>query len=160
LRSDGLKILGFSHIYENIRVFSCLSKRHSDERSCNINHFRNSSYGLLTGFPQKLWRTPSVRVILVLFTIFCLTGLAACSNSKGIQKQKEQEVAPVSDAGLITKGETDVKAKLGEPTNISKTSEGHLLYVYRPSWKLLPDDSGTMYVEFVDGKVIRIFKKK
>jgi len=45
---------------------------------------------------------------------------------------KPKETRPAQDYGLIGKGEDEVKKKLGEPSDISKTSEGHLLWVYRP----------------------------
>ncbi len=66
----------------------------------------------------------------------------------------------VSDADLLSKGGDEVRARFGQPTIVSKTDRGNLLWVYKPSWKLLPDDSGTLYVEFKEGKVIDIFRKK
>jgi hypothetical protein len=64
------------------------------------------------------------------------------------------------NAALISQGEDAVKAKLGVPTVISKTSEGHILWIYRPSLKIFPNDKGTLYVEFEDGKATKIFKKE
>ena len=105
-----------------------------------------------------MWKLPCVEVTLLLFVIFCLTGVPGCSSSKGVQKPRQ--VVSNSDAALISKGADEVKAKFGEPTVISKTYEGHILWVYRPHWKIIPDDNGTLYVEFEDGKATEIFKKQ
>lgn len=104
-----------------------------------------------------MWKIPYVRVILLLFVVFCLAGLPACSGSKVAAKPVKVVSGP--DAALISQGEDEVKAKLGQPTVISKTTEGHVLWTYRPPWKILPNDKGTLYVEFNDGKAIKIFKK-
>jgi hypothetical protein len=61
---------------------------------------------------------------------------------------------------LITKGPDDVKRALGEPTVVSKTNDGNILWVYSPTFKILPNDNGTLYVEFQDGKVTKVFKKQ
>jgi len=112
-----------------------------------------------TRFPKKLLKIGSVRAPLLLFlTLFCLPALPACSFWKAHVLPKETR--PAQDYGLIGKGEDEVKKKLGEPSDISKTSEGRLLWVYRPSWKLMPNDNGTRYVEFQDGKVTKVFKKQ
>lgn len=55
--------------------------------------------------------------------------------------------------------EEEVKKILGEPTNVSKTSEGNILWTYRPSWKLIPDNRGTIILEFRDKKVIKVLKR-
>lgn len=103
----------------------------------------------------------SVRIaggaVLLLFAVFCLGGLPACSFVKGVVTPKRAASAPESD--LMSKDGDAVKAKLGEPTVINKTNEGHILWVYRPAYKILPNDNGTLYVEFNEGKVVKIFKK-
>jgi len=38
--------------------------------------------------------------------------------------------------------------------------DDHILWVYLPTWKILPNDKGTLYVEFADGKVVKIFQKR
>lgn len=100
----------------------------------------------------------SRHLVLLLLVLFCLATLIACSSSKGVRKSA-QSTSPF-DNSLMASGQDEVMKKLGEPTVISRTFEGHILWVYRPSWKLLPDDKGTLYVEFEDGKVAKIFKKK
>jgi len=100
----------------------------------------------------------SLWALLSLLFFLCLAGLPGCSSLKAVARPKQ----PVTDsnAALISKGQDEVKAKLGEPTIVSKTNEGHTLWIYKPSWKLMPNDKGTMYVEFEEGKVIKIFRKQ
>jgi hypothetical protein len=56
--------------------------------------------------------------------------------------------------------EEDVRKKLGEPTIVSLTTENRILWTYLPEWKLMPDNKDTVYVEFENGKVIRVVKAK
>ena len=94
--------------------------------------------------------------VAVITVVFCLAGLIACSTSKSVRKTKP--AAPGSVNALVSSGPDEVKKKLGEPTVVSRTPEDHILWVYEPSWKIMPNDKGTLYVEFEDGKVIKIFK--
>ena len=59
---------------------------------------------------------------------------------------------------LISSEPDEVRRKMGEPTVVSRTQEDHILWVYVPRLKILPDDKGTIYVEFENGKVIKVFK--
>jgi hypothetical protein len=68
--------------------------------------------------------------------------------------------APPPDLTLVSKSEDEVKKKIGEPSDVAKTPENHVLWIYRPEWKIMPNDEGTLYVEFVDGKVAKIFQIK
>jgi hypothetical protein len=56
--------------------------------------------------------------------------------------------------------EEDVRKKLGEPTIVSLTTENRILWTYLPEWKLMPDNKDTVYVEFENGKVIKVVKAK
>ncbi len=75
---------------------------------------------------------------------------------KGVKKPKPT-ASPAGNA-LISSGPDEVRKKLGEPTVVSKTPEDHILWVYPPYLKIMPNDKGTVYVEFQDEKVIKIFK--
>lgn len=101
-----------------------------------------------------------LRVALLLFAIFCLVGLPACSLFKSKPKSETKQVVPVPETGLIAKGEEEVRTKYGVPTIICKTTDGHILWVYQPKMKIMPNDKGTLYVEFEEGKVVKIFKKQ
>ena len=90
--------------------------------------------------------------------MFCIAALVACSTSKSAKKTKP--AAPASVNALVSSGPDEVKKKLGEPSSIARTPEDHILWEYEPSWKIMPDDKGTLYVEFKDGKVIKVFNIK
>lgn len=86
---------------------------------------------------------------LVIFFLFFIFG---CS---GPQIRPERSIA-------ITVGMTqeEVRSSLGEPTSISMTSYGTILWTYRPSWKILPDRGGTLIVEFKNNKVIKVVRMR
>jgi hypothetical protein len=90
--------------------------------------------------------------------IFLLVGPTACSSSKAVRKAEQKPSSANND--LISSGPETVTKRLGEPTTISKTPEGHILWIYEPSWKLLPNEKGTVYVEFENNKVTKVFKIK
>jgi hypothetical protein len=54
----------------------------------------------------------------------------------------------------------DVKKRLGEPDIVSRTPENKIIWTYLPSWKIMPDNKDTVYVEFDDGKVVKVIKGK
>ena len=85
----------------------------------------------------------------------CLVGLIACSHSAA--KKPKPAVSPLADT-LVSAGPDDVRKKLGDPTVVSRTPEDHVLWVYTPYLKIMPNDKGTIYVEFENGKVIKVFK--
>jgi hypothetical protein len=59
---------------------------------------------------------------------------------------------------LISGTPEEVRKQLGEPTSVSRTPENHILWFYKPSWKLIPGNSGTVVVEFDNGRVAKVFK--
>jgi len=66
----------------------------------------------------------------------------------------------VPDSGIIDMTEAEVKRNYGEPDIVSKTPDNRILWTYQPTWKLLPDNKGTIYVEFENGKVIKIIRAR
>ena len=124
------------------------------ERRGPINRVKPFFYKLLTRFPQELHKT--VRPLTLLVIACCLIGLVTCSSSKSVKKAKP--AAPARVDALISSGPDEVRKKLGEPTVVSKTQEDHILWIYTPRLKILPNDKGTVYVEFENGKVIKVFK--
>jgi len=118
---------------------------------------------IFTGSSRVVRKAEVLRAPLLLLAAICLVTMPACSTLKAVVKPKQakqKQEKPAPESPLIGQDEDEVKKKLGQPTDVSKTSEGNLLWVYRPSWKLLPDDKGTQYVEFKDGKVVKVFKKQ
>jgi hypothetical protein len=151
-----MRVFGFPYTIENTKVFSCLTLGQSDKRGYHINNLRTPAYSLFTCFPHKMWKT--ARLLSLLLTILCLAGPIGCSTSK--QHSKPEQRISSADNNLVSYGPEVVTKKLGEPTTVSKTPEGHILWIYEPSWKILPNDKGTVYVEFEDNKVTKVFKIK
>ena len=85
-----------------------------------------------------------------------LLTLCACSQGKGVERFK----ALPRGTTLIAKSEAEVRQALGEPNEIAKTPENRLLWKYKPSWKVIPSPKETLYVEFDNGKVIKVFQIK
>ena len=75
------------------------------------------------------------------------------------QKEPPKEKL-VPDTGVIDMTEAEVKRKYGEPDIVSKTPDNRILWTYQPTWKLLPDNKGTIYVEFENGKVVKIIRAR
>ncbi len=134
-------------------------RRQSEERSNDINRLTSSSYNFLTGFQHKLWITRVLSVLLA--AALCMASISACSTfKKKTQKPKEPKAAVVRvEEGLAGKNIDEVRKQLGQPTSVAKTPDDRILWVYVPSWKIMPDDKGTLYVEFENEKVAKAFRK-
>jgi len=66
----------------------------------------------------------------------------------------------IPDSAVIDMTEAEVKKRFGEPDVVSKMPDNHILWTYQPTWKLMPDNKGTMYLEFENGKVIKILRAR
>lgn len=110
----------------------------------NFNELRKNESILSTTFQQKMLK--------ILFSTFLiLFFLASCAYYP--QKKVDDQI------GLkIGMTEDEVKRILGEPTTISKTQEGTIIWSYKPSWKLIPDNRGTTIIEFRENRVIKVIK--
>ncbi|MGD0230255.1 MAG: hypothetical protein ABSC19_07845 [Syntrophorhabdales bacterium] len=101
------------------------------------------------------------RFCAIIVAACSLAGMTGCGGSKAARPPEKPSAA--YDRGLndlIGGSQDDVKKRLGEPTDVSRTPEDRILWVYTPAWKIIPNDRGTVYVEFDQGKVVRIFKMK
>ena len=67
---------------------------------------------------------------------------------------------PALQSGVISMTEDEVRKKVGEPDVVSKTADNNILWTYRPSWKLLPDNKDTVYLEFENGRVTKIIRAR
>ena len=112
-----------------------------------------------------MWKVaPAAAVILFACSLAFFPG---CSKSKGVKgdasakpdKPGKPSTKRPFDNALISKGQDDVRKRFGDPTVVSKTMDGHILWVYVPVWRILPNDKGYLYVEFENDKVIKIFRK-
>ena len=73
-------------------------------------------------------------------------------------KATKTETKASPHAGLISGTPEEVRKKLGEPSEVSRTPENRILWVYRPSWQIMPGNSDTFVVQFDNGRVARVFK--
>ena len=101
-----------------------------------------------------------------LIVTLCLSVLVSCSlyrSSLSLFKRSAKPApakAPAEGVRPLSGGPEEVKKQMGEPDNVIKTPEGRILWLYKPGWKIMPDDRGNTYVEFEDGKVTRVFRKE
>jgi hypothetical protein len=151
---------GTSIVLENTKV-SC---GHIDVavkgNFCHINNLETFAYNLYTSYTQKMWKTlrrPCLLKVFLLFLCLCLSG--ACSSSKVAKDQapkKSERI--VNDESLVSLSENEVRKRLGEPTAVSKMADGRILWTYTPSWKFVPDNGGTVYVEFESGNAVKVIR--
>jgi len=141
--------------FDKIDKLFCTVFRQKREYASMINRLRASFYILSTAFPQFLWKSLKsplfTRVCVILLLCFILIS---CSSMKKITGKPQ----PAVESSLISMSEDDVRKKLGEPTIVSLTPENKVLWTYRPTWKIMPDNKDTVYLEFEDGKVTKVIK--
>lgn len=131
-----------------------------------IKQMKTYFYNFCTGFPPKMWKSHGIAFLSKTCVILlCLFVLVSCSSLKKIigkdeTKTQTKNQTPVLENSLISMSEEDVRKKLGEPTIVSLTTENRILWTYIPSWKLIPNNKDTVYVEFENGKVIKVVKAK
>jgi len=141
---------------ENIRFF-CRSTSMRSSYLSNTNYMlEDKEHNLFTTSPHKLWKTIKTPLLLKVFLIFlCVVFLFSCSSSKKAKKSH-----PALDNAVISMTGDEVKKRLGEPDIVSRTPENKIIWTYLPSWKIMPDNKDTIYVEFDDGKVVKVIKGK
>lgn len=90
-------------------------------------------------------------------------------SEAGRQPQEKKNPSPakeppkaklVPDSAVIDMTEAEVKKKFGEPDVVSKMPDSRILWTYQPKWKLIPDNKGTVYIEFEKGKVVKIIRAR
>jgi len=120
-----------------------------------------TTYNFFTTFPQKLWKTSGTSFLFRGCAFFlCLLMVTSCTYFRGSKQDAKKPDPRILDNAVISMTEEEVRKRFGEPNVVSKTPENHILWTYRPSWRIMPDNAETIYVEFDDGKVIRILKVK
>jgi len=139
---------------ENIRLYYRTVSRRINYLPCIIVKLSGAAYSFYTTFPQKMWKTIKTPLFLRAFLIMlCVLPLLSCSSSKKAQKSH-----PALDNTVISMTEAEVKRRLGEPDVVSKTPESKIIWTYIPHWKIMPDNKDTIYIEFEEGKVVKIIK--
>lgn len=87
--------------------------------------------------------------------------LKVAQEKKASEPAKEPAKSKlVPDSSIIDMTEAEVKKKFGEPSIVSKMPDNRILWTYQPTWKILPDNKDTVYVEFVNGKVVKIIRAR
>jgi len=141
---------------EYIKDFFCIAFRQSNELLCIIGRIGDKLYELYTTYQHKMWKTIKSPLFLRTFLVLlCIMLFFSCSSSKAPKKDKY-----ALDNSLISMSEDDVRKRYGEPYMVSKTSENKIIWTYVPQWKILPDNKNTIYVEFEEGKVVKIIKAR
>ena len=126
-----------------------------------IKQMKINFYNFYTGFPPKMWKSQRTAFLTkTCIILLCLFLLVSCSYFKKTAGKQPTPATPLLENALISMNEEDVRKKLGEPTIVSLTRENHILWTYVPSWKLMPDNKDTVYVEFENGKVVKVVKAK
>jgi len=142
-------------VIENIRNFFCITLRQNAKIAFIIKRLLRYTYNFFTCFPQKMWKTKKsplfVKAYIILLIVLVLSG---CSYFKGTKKQDEKGM----ENALISMNEDQIRQRYGEPDMVSKTTSDTILWTYRPSWKIIPDNKDTMYIEFDKGRVIKVLK--
>lgn len=144
-----------SKIVKNIKKIFLSPEIQNIKLLCDFNNLTGFSYNFYTIFPQKLWKTSKVIIFLIIFALLSvMLSLHGCGSSKGTKKAESIQ----SEQGLLSMDEEQIRQKLGEPTAISKTTENNTLWTYKPSWRIIPYNKDTLYIEFENGKVVRVYK--
>jgi hypothetical protein len=85
----------------------------------------------------------------------------AAQEKKAPAPEKEPPKSKlIPDTSVIDMTESEVKKKFGEPDVVSKMPDNRILWTYQPTWKILPDNQGTVYIEFVNGRVVKIIRAR
>jgi hypothetical protein len=147
----------FRIVGETIRVFRSATRTVSKLSISNFVGLRDSNDNLSTSCTQKLWKIQKTcQGLVVLLLLASLLPLSACSTSKAAQIAGTRG----GEAALMAKSEDEVKQAIGEPDVVSKTPENTVLWIYKPSWRIVPSPKDTVYVEFDKGKVVKVVKIK
>jgi outer membrane protein assembly factor BamE (lipoprotein component of BamABCDE complex) len=126
-----------------------------------IKRMKTNFYNFYTGFPPKMWKSQRTAFLTkTCIILLCLFLLVSCSYFKKTTRTQQPPTTPLLENSLISMNEENVRKKLGEPTIVSLTHENRILWTYIPEWKLMPDNKDTVYIEFENGKVIKVVKAK
>jgi len=85
---------------------------------------------------------------------------AAPEKKSAVPEKEPPKAKLIPDTSVIDMTEAEVKKKFGEPDVVSKMPDNRILWTYQPSWKILPDNKDTVYIEFVDGRVVKIIRAR
>ena len=89
--------------------------------------------------------------------VTCASPVSLHAHFQRVHARETDGVVP-QGANLISGEPDEVRRRWESPLQVYRTKEDHILWVYVPHLKILPNDKGTIYVEFENGKVIKVFK--
>ncbi len=141
----------------------CLSLFIHEQNRHNHNEIKmleNRISSFYTCFPRKLLKTAGSRLALLLAAVLAASFLvSSCTYVKKTTAwiSKKEGAKEITNA-LLSKTEEETKKTLGEPDIVSVMPDGTILWTYKPSWKLVPNNTETVYVEFQDGKVAKVIR--
>jgi hypothetical protein len=148
-----------------IKHFFYSSLRLSATISCYIKFFTIRSYNFSTAFPQNLWKTPGRYCAVKAFCLFlCLILLSSCTYFKwtNFKWTKKDEIKKADFRTLenmvISMKEEEVRNRFGDPDVVSLMPDNRILWTYRQPWKIMPDNKDTVYIEFENGRVVKMVK--
>ena len=177
----------FSIILDNIQFFHFSHLSNNEQKEINDNMLEACPDNFFTCFPQKLWKTLKNPIVTnVCLILLSIAILSSCTYFKGGKKQDNatqepkaseapqsdsEKIAPVPakeppkaklvpDSSVIDMTEAEVKKKFGEPDIVSKMPDNRIIWTYQPTWKIMPDNKGTVYIEFENGKVVKIIRAR
>jgi hypothetical protein len=158
---------GFSILIEIIKHSCRSSLRPSATISCYIKSFTIRSYNFCTAFPQNLWKTPGRHCAGKAFCLFfCLILLSSCTYFKwtNLPWTKKDEIKKADfrtlENAVISMKEEEVRKRLGEPDVVSLMPDNRILWTYRPPLKVMPNNTDTVYLEFENGRVVKMVKAR
>jgi hypothetical protein len=177
----------FSIIIDNIRFLNFSHLGNNEQKEISDNMLEASPDNFFTCFPQKLWKTLKSPIVTnVCLVLLSFAVLSSCTYFKGGKKQDKasQEASaaeapqsdsekkapapakeppkakPVPDTSVIDMTEAEVKKKFGEPDIVSKMPDNRIIWTYQPTWKIMPDNKDTVYIEFENGKVVKMIRAR
>jgi len=150
----------FRIFVEKIGFFILLIREQRSNNHSEIKMLEKRICGFCTCFPRKLLKTVTPGCFVILSTILVASFLvSSCTYVKKTTSwiSKKEGAKDINNA-LLSKTEEETKKALGEPDIVSIMPDGTILWTYKPSWKLLPNNTETVYIEFQDGKVTKAIR--
>jgi hypothetical protein len=83
--------------------------------------------------------------------LLVVVGLIFSSGCTGWTQKRTQALRMVGSPS------EEVKKHIGEPDVVAKNQDNVIIWIYRPPYKLMPNEEGNVYLEFQDGKVAKAF---
>lgn len=113
-----------------------------------------SSFRFLKNCALTIWKGGKGTAIRISLAFLVITVLVFSSGCTGWAQKREQALR------MVGVSSEEVKKRIGEPNVVARNPEDTVIWVYRPPYKLMPNQEGSVYLEFQDGKVVKAFSLK